>query len=123
MNSVKLFLKGYALVSLATVGAIVALRDHSSLVTSAVWVRGLIVLASSLIALALARRAANGSRTALRRLRIIAPIILIAIAVIVALPGAFPVWFRWEQALCGVLVAGVVVQINRASLRTAPAAA
>jgi hypothetical protein len=37
----------------------------------------------------------------------------VAIVVIVALPGAFPVWFRLEQAICGLLLAAVVVQVNR----------
>jgi hypothetical protein len=62
-------------------------------------------------------RAAKGSQPAFRRLRIVSAIILIAIAVIVALPGAFPVWFRLEQALCGGLVAGVVLLVNRPSVR------
>jgi hypothetical protein len=33
--------------------------------------------------------------------------------VIVALPGAFPVWFRLEQAVCGLLLLPVVVRVNR----------
>ncbi len=43
---------------------------------------------------------------------------LVAIAVIVALPGAFPVWLRVEQAVCGLLLAGVVVLVNGRHLRS-----
>jgi hypothetical protein len=42
---------------------------------------------------------------------------LVAIIVIVAIPGAFPVWLRVEQAVCGLLLAGVVLLVNRAPVR------
>jgi hypothetical protein len=37
---------------------------------------------------------------------------LVAIVVIVALPGLFPVWLRIEQAVCGQLLLGVTVLVN-----------
>ena len=49
----------------------------------------------------------------LRRLRVVTAIMLVALVVIAALPGAFPVWFRLEQALCALFLLPVVVQINR----------
>jgi hypothetical protein len=117
METVKRLVLGYVVLSVATVAAIVALSDHPDLVTDAVWGRGIIVAATSFLTLTFTLRAAKGSQPAFRRLRIVSAIILIAIAVIVALPGAFPVWFRLEQALCGGLVAGVVLLVNRPSVR------
>ena len=42
---------------------------------------------------------------------------LVAIVVIVALPGAFPMWLRVEQAVCGLLLLGVVLQVNSTNVR------
>ncbi|MGW5721217.1 hypothetical protein ACWEVP_33920 [Amycolatopsis sp. NPDC003865] len=99
----------YAVLSVLTLGAIVLLRNDHALVTDAVWVRATLVVASSLLTFAFARSAARGSRKGLLRLRIVSAVMLVAIAVIVALPGLFPVWLRIEQAVCGLLLLGVVV--------------
>lgn len=108
----------YLGVSVLTLGAIVLLRDHPSMVTDAVWVRATIVVASALLTLSFARRAARGSKKAFLRLRIVSGVMLVAIAVIVALPGAFPVWLRLEQAVCGLLLLGVAVLVNGRELRS-----
>ena len=113
MRNVVWLVGGYAAVSALTLGTMVALRDDAAMVTPAVWVRGTIVAAASLLTLFLAARAARGEPKMLLRLRIVTAIMLVAIVVIVALPGAFPVWFRLEQAICGLLLAPVVVQVNR----------
>jgi hypothetical protein len=42
---------------------------------------------------------------------------VVAIVVIVALPGTFPVWMKVEQSACGVLLIGVVALVNRPSVR------
>ena len=117
-RTVRLLVGLYAAASLATFGAIVALRHHAGVVTPAVWVRGSIVAASALLTLAFARRAARGSRPAYRRLRVVSAAMLGAVAVIVALPGAFPVWMRVEQAGCGVLLLAVVVLVNGRAARS-----
>jgi hypothetical protein len=117
-RAVRLLAGLYAAASLATLAAIVALRHHGGLVTPAVWVRGTIVAASALLTLAFAGRAARGSRPAYRRLRIVSAAMLVAVAVIVALPGAFPVWMRLEQAGCGVLLLAVVVLVNGRAARS-----
>jgi hypothetical protein len=108
--------------SVLTLAAIVVLRNHPDLVTDAVWVRATIVVLSSLLTLLFTRQAANGSRRGYLRLRLVSAIMLVAIAVIVALPGAFPVWLRLEQAVCGLLLLGVVIDINSSGVRAAFAA-
>lgn len=103
---------GYATLSVLTLIAIVVFRNDHAMVTDAVWVRATIVVASSLLTFAFARSAARGSKKGLLRLRIVAAVMLVAIVVIVALPGLFPLWLRIEQAVCGLLLLGVTVLVN-----------
>ncbi len=117
-RTIKLVVGAYAGLSLATLVAIVLLRNHNSLVNSAVWVRGTIVVVSSLVTLALAGRAARGSRTAFLRLRIISAVMVVAIAVIISLPGTFPMWMKIEQGVCGLLLAALAVILNGKQLRS-----
>lgn len=112
----------YLGLSVLTLVAAFLLRHHPSIVTDAVWIRGTIVLASALLMGALASRAARGSRRAYLRLRIASAAMVVAIAVIVSLPGLFPVWMRIEQGVCGLLLLGVVVLANGRRLRSAFAA-
>ena len=119
MRKVKALVIGYAGLSLLTVIAIVLMRNHPKLVTDAVWVRAVIVAASSLLTLRFTLGAGRGSRRHFLRLRIVTAVMLVAIVVIVALPGAFPVWLRAEQAACGVLVLGVVALVNSPAVRSA----
>ena len=119
MSKVKALVGGYAGLSLLTVVAIVLMRNHPKLVTDAVWTRALIVAASSLLMLRFTVRAERGSHRSFLRLRIASAVMLTAIVVIVALPGAFPVWLRAEQAACGLLVLGVVTLVNGPALRSA----
>jgi cadmium resistance protein CadD (predicted permease) len=116
MRNVIWQVSGYVAVSLVTVAVMVAFRHDAAMVTSAVWVRGTIVAAASLLTLLFAVRAVRGDRKMLLRLRVVTAIMLVAIVVIASLPGAFPVWFRLEQALCGLFLLPVVVQINRRSV-------
>ena len=109
---------GYAALSLATLVAIVVLHDHSGLVNSAVWTRGIIVVLSSLLTLRFTRQAARGAGRAFLRLRIISAVMVVAIAVIVALPGTFPVWMKIEQGFCGLLLIGVAALVNRRQVRS-----
>jgi len=115
---VKALLVGYLAVSVLTLAAIVLLRNDASVVNPAVWIRGTIVAASSVLTLAFAAGAARGSRGAYRRLRIITAVMPVAIVVIIALPGTFPLWMKVEQAVCGVLLLGVVAIVNGRAMRT-----
>ena len=103
---------GYAALSVLTLIVIVLFRNDHTMVTDAVWVRATLVVASSLLTFAFARSAARGSKKGLLRLRIVAAVMLVAIVVIVVLPGLFPVWLRIEQAVCGLLLLGVTVLVN-----------
>jgi len=114
---VKALLVGYLAVSVLTLAAIVLLRNDASVVNPAVWIRGTIVAASSVLTLAFAAGAARGSRGAYRRLRIITAVMPVAIVVIIALPGTFPLWMKVEQAVCGVLLLGVVAIVNGRGMR------
>lgn len=115
---VKALLVGYLAVSVLTLAAIVLLRNDASVVNPAVWIRGTIVAASSVLTLVFAAGAARGSRGAYRRLRIITAVMPVAIVVIIALPGTFPLWMKVEQAVCGVLLLGVVAIVNGRGMRT-----
>lgn len=117
-RGLKLLVGAYLTVSVLTLLAIVLLRNDVSVVTSAVWVRGTIVVASALLTLSFTVRAANGSRRAYLRLRIVSAVMVVAIAVIIALPGTFPVWMKIEQGGCGLLLLGVVAVVNGRHLRS-----
>ncbi|MEU9044891.1 MULTISPECIES: hypothetical protein [unclassified Kitasatospora] len=117
-RTVRRFVLAYLGLSVLTLAVAFALRDHPSLVTSAVWVRGTIVVAGAAVTLLLTARAARGSRGAFRRLRIISAAMLAAIATIIVLPGLFPVWMKVEQGLCGLALLGVAVLVNGRHLRT-----
>jgi hypothetical protein len=87
------------------------------MVTTPVWVRGSIVLASALLTIVFTAQMARGSRTGYLRVRLVSAIMLVAIAVIIALPDPFPVWLKAEQGVCGLLLLGVVVLVNGKQLR------
>ncbi|MGW9075640.1 hypothetical protein [Streptomyces kronopolitis] len=113
----KLLVGGYLALSVMALVAIVLLRDHPALVNDAVWVRGSIVVASASVMFGCAVHATRGSRGAWRRLRVISGLMVGAIVVIIAVPGAFPVWLKWEQGACGILLIGVVLLVNGRQLR------
>jgi hypothetical protein len=117
-RSTRLLVSCYFAVSALTLVAIVVMRNNASEVNSAVWVRGVIVVASSLLTYTFAVRAARGSRRAYRRLRILSAAMVVAITVIIALPGTFPLWMKIEQGACGLLLASVVVILNSRHLRS-----
>lgn len=110
MRNVVWLISGYAAVSLLTLVAVIVFRHDPAVVTDAVWGRGTLVAAASLLTLFFAAR---GDRRMLLRLRVVTAVMLVAIVVIIALPGVFPFWFKLEQGVCGLLLLPVVVQINR----------
>lgn len=119
LRLVRALLVGYLAVSVLTLAVVVLLRDDASVVNPAVWIRGTIVAASSVLTLAFAAATARGSRGAYRRLRVITTVMPVAIVVIIALPGTFPLWMKVEQAVCGVLLLGVVAIVNGRNMRAA----
>jgi hypothetical protein len=117
-RAVKLLVGGYLAVSVATLTAIVLMRNEHTLVNAAVWIRGTIVVASALVMISFAVRAARGSASAYRRLRIVSAAMVVAIAVIISLPGTFPAWMKIEQAVCGALLVAVAVIANSRLVRS-----
>ncbi|MFF1876338.1 hypothetical protein [Leifsonia sp. NPDC058230] len=104
----------YAALSIATVAAIAVLQAVApDLAGPAAWIRGTIVAATSILMLVFANQAVRGHRRALLRWRIVAAVMIVAIAVIVSIPGLIPLWMRLEQVLCGVLLIGVAALVFR----------
>jgi hypothetical protein len=117
-HSVSLLVGCYLGLSVLTLVAIVLLRNNTAIVTPAVWIRGTIVAASALLTTSFAAQMARGSSRGYLRLRLVSAIMLVAIAVIIALPGTFPLWMKIEQGVCGLLLLGVVLLVNGKHLRS-----
>lgn len=115
---VNLLVGCYLGISILTLVAIVLLRNNIALVTPAVWVRGIIVTASALLTTFFVARMTRGSRAGYLGLRLESAIMFVAIVVIIALPGLFPLWMKIEQGICGLLLLGVVVIVNGKHLRS-----
>ncbi|BCJ35164.1 hypothetical protein Athai_26670 [Actinocatenispora thailandica] len=122
LRTARTFVGTYLTVSALAVAALVSLHGHPTLVTDASWVRASIVLVTAVLMFLFARGAVRGSRRAWLRLRIVSAVMLVAIAVIVSLPGFLPLWLRLEQGLCGLLLLAVVVLVNGRGVRSAFAA-
>jgi hypothetical protein len=116
-RTIRRLLLAYLAVSVAAVVAIVLMRNDSTEVDSTVWTRGIIVAVTAALLLLFAARAAQGSRSAYRRLRIISIITVAVIVAIVAAPGALPAWMKIEQGVCGLIMAGVAVLVSQPRLR------
>lgn len=99
-------------VSVAMIAFLGVLSAVGISVDSAIWIRCSFVVASAVVLLLIAGSAARGSRAAWVRLRIISPIVVIAVIVIVSIPGFLPDWVRIEQAGCGLLVLPVAIIAN-----------
>ncbi|MFK0290168.1 hypothetical protein ACIQU6_06745 [Streptomyces sp. NPDC090442] len=117
LHGMKLLIGGYLALSVLTLAALFVLRGDATVVNEAVWVRVGIVVASALLSFTFVVRAARGSRGAYRRLRIVSAVMVVAIAVIVAVPGPFPLWLKLEQGVCGLALLGVLVVANGSHLR------
>ena len=118
MRGATLLVGCYLGLSVLTLVAIVLLRGHPALVTPAVWVRAVIVVATASLMTSFAVHAARGSNRAYRRLRIASAVMVVAIAVIIAIPGTFPMWMKVEQAACGLILLGVVILVNSTQMRS-----
>jgi hypothetical protein len=122
LRNIQLLVGCYLAISVLTLVAIVLLRNNPAIVTPAVWIRGTIVTASALLTVFFAARMARGSRLGYLGLRLESAIMFVVIVVIIALPGLFPLWMKLEQGVCGLLLLGVVVVVNRKHLRSTFAA-
>jgi hypothetical protein len=102
----------YVVVNLATFGVICALRNRHDLVNDTVWTRGTILAVTSLLLLAFTKGIARGSYKAFVRVRIISVILLLSVIILLVIPGLLPTWMKLEQAICGLLLLGIIVAAN-----------
>ena len=117
-RNVKRLVAGYLAICVLALVAIVLLRNNAAEVNSAVWTRSVIVVITAVLLFVFTARAARGSRGAYRRLRIVSIVTPVAIAVIIAVPGAFPLWMKIEQGVCGAVMIGVAMIVNGRHLRS-----
>lgn len=117
-RSVKLLVGCYLGLSALTLAAIILMRNDTAEVNDVVWVRATIVVGSALLMTSFAARVAGGSARAYLRLRIVSALMVVAIAVLISIPGFLPLWMRIEQGVCGLLLIGVVVVVNGRHLRS-----
>ncbi|MFF1875838.1 hypothetical protein ACFVXD_44115, partial [Kitasatospora herbaricolor] len=75
-------LTAFLVVSLAMEAVLIVQNATGASVAIAIWIRCSHVLASSIVLLLIAVSAARGSRASLTRLRIISPVVVIAVVVI-----------------------------------------
>jgi hypothetical protein len=122
LRTIRVLAACYAALSALTLVAAFLMAANPVLVPDSVWVRGVIVLVSSLLLNAFAARAARGSRGAWRRVWLFSAVMAVAIVVIIAIPGVFPAWMKVEQGVCGALLVAVVVLARGRVLRAAFAA-
>jgi hypothetical protein len=117
LRTVAVLVAVYLAVSVATLIAIAVMRDNPAIVNTAAWIRGGFAVGNGIVLTLLAIRARAGAPRAFFRLRLVSAIILVAIAVIVAIPGTFPLWMKIEQGVCGALLVVVVILVNSRRLR------
>ena len=109
----------YLALSVLTIAAAIVFRNDAAIVNTAVWIRGSIVAVTAALMFRFAIGAALGSASHYLRLRIVSAIMVVAIAAILLLiPGDFPLWMKVEQATCGVILVVVVILANRGRVRS-----
>ena len=118
LRSVQALIYCYLGISVLTIVAIIPVHNPA-IDPASVWVRGIIVILHAGFMLAFAARMARGSRVGYTLVRLSSAGMVVAIAVILALPADFPLWFKIEQGVCGLLLLGVVVLVNGKRLRSA----
>ncbi len=117
LRPVLVLLAGFLIVSTAMLAVLGTTTVNGGSVDTAVWIRCWFVLASAIVLNLAAVFAARGSRASWIRLRIISPLVVVAVIVIVSIPGFLPDWVRIEQVVCGLLVLPVSILVNLARTR------
>jgi peptidoglycan/LPS O-acetylase OafA/YrhL len=107
----------YLAVSLASV-AVLALHRYDHVAGGAsVWTHGIIVAATALGSFSASILAGRGNHGAFTRLRVMSVVLVVAVTVIAALPGSFPLWMKLAEAIGAALMAAVAVTVNGPTLR------
>jgi hypothetical protein len=115
---VLILIAGFLAVSAAMEAFLIVVTAIGLGIDIAVWIRCTLVLGSSVILFVFAVGTFRGSRMAWVRLRLVSGIVVVAIVVIVSIPGFLPDWVRVEQAVCGALVLPAAVLVNLPRART-----
>lgn len=119
LRKLKAFALMYVCVNAAAFAAIIALRHKTGQVNDTVWIRGTILFATSLLLFAFTNHITRGSRKALLRVRIIATILLASVIVLLVVGHQLlPLWMKLEQAVCGLLLLGIVILVNGKPIRS-----
>lgn len=117
-SAIALYVGSYLTISLGAVVALIVLHNHKTQATQQAWVHGIIVATTALLMSTFARGAIRGKARAYLRLRIASTVMIVAIAVTTAIPGDFPMWMKIEQIVCGLLLVGLAVVLNRKSTKS-----
>jgi phosphatidylserine synthase len=112
-----LLVSAHLALSLAAIVALVVLRNHRADATSDAWVHGVIVAATAALLVSFTVRARSGNAGAYRRMRISSAVLLVALVVIVAIPGDFPTWMKLLEAVSAVCLLVLVAAVNRRQVR------
>lgn len=117
-GAVKLLIGSYLAISVLTLVAAILLRGNAAIAPIGVLIRGTIVVVHALATLLFAIRMSRGSRVGYILLRISSTVMVVAIAVIIVIPGDFPLWFKIEQGCCGLLLLSVVIVLFSKQVRS-----
>ncbi|MEN8600422.1 hypothetical protein [Microbacterium rhizosphaerae] len=111
-----------SLLALVVLGILSAVAPDQA--GAAAWIRASIVAATGILMFVFATQAVRGSSQGLLRWRVVVIVMVVAIAVVVSIPGLLPLWFVIEQIVCGLLLLAVAVLIlsRRATAVVASAA-
>jgi hypothetical protein len=107
-------LVGFLVMSVGLAAVTFLLRDH---VPGAAWGRVIGLLVASPLYLLFANRMAAGRRWAYVRLRVLSVVGTIGIAVLVSVPGPYPVWMRIEQGVQGLVLLALAVVLARPAVK------
>jgi len=117
-RAIRLYVGSYLGISLGALLVLAALHGNHHQASQEAWVHGIIVATTSLLMATFARGTIRGNGNMYLRLRITSTVMVVAIAVTSAIPGDFPVWMKAEQIVCGLLLVGLIVALNRRPAKT-----
>ena len=106
---------GFLVMSVLLAAVTFLLRDH---VPGAAWGRVIGLLVASPLYLLVANRMAAGRRWAYRRLRVLSVLGTVGIAVLVSVPGPYPVWMRVEQGVQGLILLALAVVMAQPAIKS-----
>ncbi|MFD2469701.1 hypothetical protein [Amycolatopsis silviterrae] len=113
LDVAKRFVVAYGVAGAVVFGVIAALGLSGGEVSSFMWIRSGVLVASAAVAWWLLAAAARGSRRAYERARFIAIVVPVAIVGVDLIPGVCPLWFLLAQTGCALVLAGAAFPLVR----------